>query len=71
MDHSVLKCQISTNVIELEAYVRSSLDLIKEDSEKVSKKIVSTIEQMICLYYVLVPQHHKKMLETIPQQIGR
>ncbi|XP_044732382.1 centromere/kinetochore protein zw10 homolog [Chrysoperla carnea] len=70
MDHSVLKCQISTNVIELETYVRNGLDLIKQDSEKVSKKIVSTIEQMICLYYTLVPQHHKKMLETIPQQIA-
>lgn len=67
---SFQKCYISKNVQEYLTLVRTILDQANESSELCAGRFVYVADQIIMLYYSLVPKYHKKLLDSIPQQVG-
>ncbi|XP_075216014.1 zeste-white 10 kinetochore protein [Lycorma delicatula] len=62
-------CQISKSAAELIQLVNALLDeTAKSTSEHCALKLFCTARNIFKLYYDIVPLHHKKMLDTIPQQ---
>lgn len=58
--------------------VKEVLDLAKEildeacqSSDSCAVRLFYTSRNIFEMYAVLVPEHHKKFLETIPQQVGK
>lgn len=67
---SFQKCFISKNVQEYLTLVRKILDQANESSELCAGRFVYMSDQIITFYYSLVPEYHKKLLDSIPQQVG-
>ncbi|XP_015594320.1 centromere/kinetochore protein zw10 homolog [Cephus cinctus] len=63
-------CQISKSVQEIMELVRGILEEACSSSEVCSVRLFYTSRNVFEMYAGLVPEHHKKFLETIPQQVA-
>ncbi|EFN64147.1 Centromere/kinetochore protein zw10-like protein [Camponotus floridanus] len=64
------KCQISKSVQEILELARTILDEACNSSDACASRLFYTCRNIFEMYVGLVPEHHKKFLETIPQQIA-
>ncbi|XP_047364969.1 centromere/kinetochore protein zw10 homolog [Vespa velutina] len=63
-------CQISKNAKEILDLARSILDEACDSSDASAVRLFYTCRNVFEMYAGLVPEHHKKFLETIPQQVA-
>ncbi|XP_015516849.2 centromere/kinetochore protein zw10 homolog [Neodiprion lecontei] len=63
-------CQISKSVKEILDLVKEILDETCRSSDMCAVRLFYTSRNIVEMYAVLVPEHHKKFLETIPQQVA-
>ncbi|XP_012252618.2 centromere/kinetochore protein zw10 homolog [Athalia rosae] len=63
-------CQISKSVKEILDLVKEILDEACQSSDVCAVRLFYTSRNIFEMYTVLVPEHHKKFLETIPQQVA-
>ncbi|GLV33144.1 Zeste-white 10 [Carabus blaptoides fortunei] len=64
------KCCISRSTCEYLDLLRRILDQASTSSDMCASRLVYTVAQIIGLYGSTVPEYHKKLLETIPQQVA-
>ncbi|KAL6268596.1 hypothetical protein P5V15_001728 [Pogonomyrmex californicus] len=64
------KCQISKNAQETLELARTILDEACDSSDACAVRLFYTCRNVFEMYAGLVPEHHKKFLETIPQQVA-
>ncbi|KAL0113921.1 hypothetical protein PUN28_011331 [Cardiocondyla obscurior] len=64
------KCQISKNAQETLELARTILDEACDSSDACAIRLFYTCRNVFEMYAGLVPEHHKKFLETIPQQVA-
>ncbi|KAK2577429.1 hypothetical protein KPH14_003536 [Odynerus spinipes] len=63
-------CQISKNAKETLDLAKSILDEACDSSDACAVKLFYTCRNVFEMYAGLVPEHHRKFLETIPQQVA-
>lgn len=64
------KCQISKSAKETLHLAKSILDEACYNSESCAVQLFYTCRNVFVMYAGLVPEHHRKFLETIPQQVA-
>ncbi|XP_021924811.1 centromere/kinetochore protein zw10 homolog isoform X4 [Zootermopsis nevadensis] len=64
------KCQISKSAHELLMLVCEVLDEAVRSTDFCAIRLFCTARNIFELYSAVIPTHHKKFLETIPQQVG-
>lgn len=64
------KCQISKSAQETLELARTILDEACDSSDACAIRLFYTCRNVFEMYAGLVPEHHKKFLETIPQQVA-
>ncbi|PBC33069.1 Centromere/kinetochore protein zw10 [Apis cerana cerana] len=64
------KCQISKNAKEILDLARNILDEACCSSDTCAIQLFYTCRNFFEMYAGLVPEHHRKFLETIPQQVA-
>ncbi|XP_033336792.1 zeste-white 10 kinetochore protein [Megalopta genalis] len=64
------KCQISKSAKETLDIARSILDEACNSSDTCALRLFYTCRNVFEMYSGLVPEHHRKFLETIPQQVA-
>lgn len=64
------KCQISKNAKEILDLARNILDEACCSSDTCAIQLFCTCRNFFEMYAGLVPEHHRKFLETIPQQVA-
>lgn len=64
------RCTVSKSSIELLTLLTSMLDAAVASSEICSARITCTVVNILSSYISIVPEHHKKLLQTIPQQVA-
>ncbi|XP_034173768.2 zeste-white 10 kinetochore protein isoform X1 [Osmia lignaria lignaria] len=64
------KCQISKNTKEILDLARNILDEACYCSDSCAVRLFYTCRNIFEMYAGLVPEHHRKFLETIPQQVA-
>ncbi|XP_071865112.1 zeste-white 10 kinetochore protein [Bombus fervidus] len=64
------KCQISTSARETLNLARYILDEACNSSDTCAMQLFYTCRNVFEMYAGLVPEHHRKFLETIPQQVA-
>ncbi|XP_070166434.1 centromere/kinetochore protein zw10 homolog isoform X2 [Polyergus mexicanus] len=70
MSFHLPKCQISKSAQEILELTRTILDEACNTSDACASRLFYTCRNIFEMYVGLVPEHHKKFLETIPQQVG-
>ncbi|XP_024889791.1 centromere/kinetochore protein zw10 homolog [Temnothorax curvispinosus] len=70
MSFHLPKCQISKNAQETLELARTILDEACDSSDACAVRLFYTCRNVFEMYAGLVPEHHKKFLETIPQQVA-
>ncbi|XP_050455469.1 centromere/kinetochore protein zw10 homolog isoform X3 [Cataglyphis hispanica] len=70
MSFHLPKCQISKSAQDILELTRTVLDEACNSSEPCASRLFYTCRNIFEMYVGLVPEHHKKFLETIPQQVG-
>lgn len=61
----------SKSVQEILELARTILDEACNSSDACASRLFYTCRNIFEMYVGLVPEHHKKFLETIPQQVGK
>lgn len=61
----------SKSVQEILELTRRILDEACNSSDACAVRLFYTCRNIFEMYVGLVPEHHKKFLETIPQQVGK
>lgn len=61
----------SKNAQETLELARTILDEACDSSDACAIRLFYTCRNVFEMYAGLVPEHHKKFLETIPQQVGK
>jgi len=61
----------SKNAQETLELARTILDEACDSSDACAIRLFYTCRNVFEMYTGLVPEHHKKFLETIPQQVGK
>ncbi|XP_012142032.1 zeste-white 10 kinetochore protein [Megachile rotundata] len=64
------KCQISKNTKEILDLARNILDEACFSSDSCAVRLFYTCRNIFEMYTGIVPEHHRKFLETIPQQVA-
>ncbi|XP_015431621.1 PREDICTED: centromere/kinetochore protein zw10 homolog [Dufourea novaeangliae] len=64
------KCQISKSTKETLDFAKSILDEACSSSDSCAIRLFYTCRNVFEMYSGLVPEHHRKFLETIPQQVA-
>ncbi|XP_067210231.1 centromere/kinetochore protein zw10 homolog isoform X2 [Linepithema humile] len=70
MSFHLPKCQISKSAQETLELARGILNEMRDSSDACAIRLFYTCRNIFELYVGLVPEHHKKFLETIPQQVA-
>ncbi|KAM0735806.1 Centromere/kinetochore protein zw10-like protein [Formica fusca] len=70
MSFHLPKCQISKSAQEILELTRTILDEACNSSDACASRLFYTCRNIFEMYVGLVPEHHKKFLETIPQQVA-
>ncbi|XP_050455461.1 centromere/kinetochore protein zw10 homolog isoform X2 [Cataglyphis hispanica] len=71
MSFHLPKCQISKSAQDILELTRTVLDEACNSSEPCASRLFYTCRNIFEMYVGLVPEHHKKFLETIPQQVDK
>ncbi|RZC42557.1 Zw10 domain containing protein [Asbolus verrucosus] len=64
------RCSVSRNVVELLNLLEKILSEAVSSSEVCAGRLFCTVKNICQIYGKFVPEHHKKLLQTIPQQIA-
>lgn len=64
------RCSVSRNIIELLQLLEKMLSEAITSSNICASRLFCTVEDICLKYIIFVPEHHKKLLQTIPQQIA-
>ena len=64
------RCSISRSVIDLLNLLEKILQQATDSSEVCAGRLFCTVKNISQKYITFVPDHHKKLLQTIPQQIA-
>ncbi|KYN00573.1 PREDICTED: centromere/kinetochore protein zw10 homolog [Cyphomyrmex costatus] len=70
MSFHLPKCQISKSAQETLELAKMILDEACDSSDACAVRLFYTCRNVFEMYAGLVPEHHKKFLETIPQQVA-
>ncbi|CAH0556424.1 unnamed protein product [Brassicogethes aeneus] len=69
-NNDFVQCSISKNVKEILSFMESILQKSLTSSEVCAGRLFCTVQNIIVTYGEFVLEHHKKLLQTIPQQIA-
>lgn len=61
----------SKNAVEILELARTILDEARDSSDACAVRLFYTCRNVFGMYAWLVPEHHRKFLDTIPQQVGK
>ncbi|EFA07500.2 centromere/kinetochore protein zw10 homolog [Tribolium castaneum] len=64
------RCGVSRSVTTLLKLMESILVESQTLSQKCAGRLLYTVKNISVLYVTFVPEHHKKLLQTIPQQVA-
>ncbi|EZA57238.1 Centromere/kinetochore protein zw10-like protein [Ooceraea biroi] len=70
MTFQLPRCQISKSAQETLELARTILDEARDSSDACAVRLFYTCRNVFEMYAGLVPEHHRKFLETIPQQVA-
>lgn len=65
------RCMISKSAQELLDHMYTIMEQTSETEDVVCKKLYSLARMVFDLYEAVVPYHHEKYLQTIPQYVGK
>lgn len=74
--YHVTKCNFyqshfSKSAVETLELAKTILDEARDSSDACAVRLFYTCRNVLGMYAGLVPEHHKKFLDTIPQQVGK
>jgi centromere/kinetochore protein ZW10 len=64
------RCAVSRSVLDLQNLLEKILSQAVTSSEVCAGRFFCTVKTICHKYVLFVPEHHKKLLQTIPQQIA-
>ncbi|XP_025159400.1 centromere/kinetochore protein zw10 homolog isoform X2 [Harpegnathos saltator] len=70
MSFQLPRCQISNSAVETLELARTILDEARDSSDACAIRLFYTCRNVFGMYAGLVPEHHRKFLDTIPQQVA-
>ncbi|XP_032666419.1 centromere/kinetochore protein zw10 homolog [Odontomachus brunneus] len=70
MSFQLPRCQISKSAMETLELARTILDEARDSSDACAVRLFYTCRNVFGMYAWLVPEHHRKFLDTIPQQVA-
>lgn len=65
-----LQCSVSKSIIELLQYTKTIIQQALTASDVCGGRLFCTVQNIFRKYSNFVPEYHKKLLQTIPQQIA-
>lgn len=68
--NSFPQCGVSKSCIELIKNLEDTLQHSLSMEEATRNRVISTIKHILIQYQLVVPEHHQKLLQTIPQQVA-
>lgn len=68
--NKMLQCSVSKNVIELLDFLEQIMEQASSTTEVSAGRLFCTVQNIVMKFAEFVPEYHKKLLQTIPQQVA-